>query len=139
MGDGIKCNPRKIIHFPCPEPCNTVDPLIAMHCGVLDSLDLGSSLQSLLLLLNSLHGLGAHDTTTPLSASLVVGLHVTILDGRDELGELSLVLSADFGDGEDSGGLRAGLVRRRFFWLGRKMHTFLWTTVPRRALPFTMA
>jgi len=40
-----------------------------------------------------------------LSASLIVRLHVTILDGRDELGELSLVLGADLGKGEDSGGL----------------------------------
>jgi hypothetical protein len=32
-------------------------------------------------------------------------LHVTVLDGRDELGELVLVLGADLGEGQDSGGL----------------------------------
>jgi len=32
-------------------------------------------------------------------------LHVAILDGRDELGELVLVLGADLSEGQDSGGL----------------------------------
>ena len=32
-------------------------------------------------------------------------LEVTVLDGGDELGELGLVLGADLGQGEDSGGL----------------------------------
>jgi hypothetical protein len=32
-------------------------------------------------------------------------LKVTVLDSGDELGELVLVLGADLGDGEDSGGL----------------------------------
>jgi hypothetical protein len=68
-------------------------------------LDLGSSLESLLLL-DDLHlSLGTHDTTTPVSAGLVVLLKVTILDSGDELGELSLVLGADLSDGEDSSGL----------------------------------
>lgn len=83
------------------------DPKIAMHCEGYKQigLDLGSSLKSLLLL-DDLHlSLGAHDTTTPLSAGLVVLLKVTVLDSRDELGELVLVLGADLGDGEDSGGL----------------------------------
>jgi hypothetical protein len=78
-----------------------------MHCEGYKqiSLDLGSSLKSLLLL-DDLHlSLRAHDTTTPLSAGLVVLLKVTVLDSRDELGELVLVLGADLGDGEDSGGL----------------------------------
>jgi hypothetical protein len=78
-----------------------------MHCEGYKQigLDLGSSLESLLLLLNPLLGLGAHDTTTPVSAGLVVLLKVTVLDSGDELGELVLVLGADLGDGEDSGGL----------------------------------
>jgi len=68
-------------------------------------LDLGSSLESLLLL-DDLHlSLGTHDTTTPLSAGLVVLLKVTVLDSRDELGELGLVLGTDLSDGEDSSGL----------------------------------
>jgi hypothetical protein len=37
-------------------------------------------------------------------------LHVAILDGRDELGELSLVLGADLSEGQDSGGLLNPLV-----------------------------
>jgi len=83
------------------------DPKIAMHCEGYKQigLDLGSSLKSLLLL-DDLHlSLGTHDTTTPLSAGLVVLLKVTVLDSGDELGELVLVLGADLGDGEDSGGL----------------------------------
>jgi hypothetical protein len=78
-----------------------------MHCEGYKqiSLDLGSSLKSLLLL-DDLHlSLRAHDTTTPLSAGLVVLLKVTVLDSGDELGKLVLVLGADLGDGEDSGGL----------------------------------
>lgn len=83
------------------------DPEIAMHCEGYKkiALDLGSSLKSLLLL-DDLHlSLGTHDTTTPLSAGLVVLLKVTVLDSGDELGELVLVLGADLGDGEDSSGL----------------------------------
>jgi hypothetical protein len=100
-------------------------------------LDLGSSLESLLLL-DDLHlSLGTHDTTTPLSAGLVVLLEVTILDSGDELGELVLVLGADLSDGEDSSGL--GLVRNRSDLTELVLLTFLWTTVPRRALPLTMA
>ena len=100
-------------------------------------LDLGSSLESLLLL-DDLHlSLGTHDTTTPLSAGLVVLLEVTILDSGDELGELVLVLGADLSDGEDSSGL--GLVRYRSDLIKLTLLTFLWTTVPRRALPLTMA
>jgi hypothetical protein len=78
-----------------------------MHCEGYKqiSLDLGSSLKSLLLL-DDLHlSLGTHDTTTPLSAGLLVLLKVTVLDSGDELGELGLVLGADLGDGEDSSGL----------------------------------
>jgi hypothetical protein len=36
---------------------------------------------------------------------LVVGLEVAVVDSGDELGELGLVLGADLGKGEDSGGL----------------------------------
>lgn len=64
-------------------------------------------------------------------------LKVTILDSGDELGELSLVLGADLGDGEDSSGLE--LVRYDSDLTILILLTFLWTTVPRRALPLTMA
>lgn len=69
-------------------------------------LDLEGSLQSLLLLLDSLLGLEAHDTTTPLLPRLLGLLEVVLLDGRDELGKLVLVLGPDLSDGENSGGLR---------------------------------
>lgn len=55
------------------------------------SLNLGGSLQSLLLLNGAHLGLGAHDATAPLFSALFVLLHEAILDGRDELGQLSLV------------------------------------------------
>lgn len=70
-----------------------------------DPLDLDSVLESLLALLDALLGLVAHDTTTPALASILVLLEVSLLDGRDELGELVLVLRADLGDGEDSSSL----------------------------------
>lgn len=76
-----------------------------MHKRVLHCLNLGGSLESLLLLQGAHLGLGAHDTTTPLSAGLLVLVHEAILDGGDELGQLSLVLGADLSEGEDSGGL----------------------------------
>lgn len=97
----------KFIHFlPCPEPLNTDDnPINPNATRVLESLNLGSSLKSLLLLHDAHLSLGAHDATTPLSADLVVLLQVAILDGRDELGQLVLVLGADLSEGEDGSGL----------------------------------
>ena len=65
-------------------------------------LDLDSALNSLPALLHTGVGLGTHDTTSPVTRGiLVVRLKVTIVNGRDELGQLSLVLSADLGKGED--------------------------------------
>ncbi len=69
------------------------------------SLDLDGGIEGLLALLDALLGLEAHDATTPLLAGILVLLDVALLDGRDELGELVLVLGADLGEGEDSGGL----------------------------------
>lgn len=69
------------------------------------NLDLDGVLESLLALGNLHLGLDAHDATTPLAASLLVLLDVALLDGRDELGELVLVLSADLGESEDGSGL----------------------------------
>lgn len=68
-------------------------------------LDLDSQLDSLLLLLQALLGLEAHDTTTPLLPRLLNLVQVVVLDGRDELGKLVLVLSPYLGDGENSSGL----------------------------------
>jgi len=77
-----------------------------MHQGwILDSLNLGGSLQSLLLLERAHLGLSAHDATTPLSPGLVVLVHEAILDGGNQLGQLVLVLGTNFGDGQDSGSL----------------------------------
>lgn len=76
-----------------------------MHDGYLDSLNLGGSLQSLLLLDNLHLSLLAHDTTTPLLPGLLMRLHETVLDSSDELGQLVLVLRAHLGHSQDSGGL----------------------------------
>jgi len=56
------------------------------------NLDLDSALEGLALLLSAGVSLGAHNTTTPVSLSLLVLVRVTFLDGLDELGELRLVL-----------------------------------------------
>src|SRR3569833_422719 len=45
-----------------------------------------------LLLLDALLGLVAHDTTAPSLARVLVLLHVTVLDRRDQLRQLALVL-----------------------------------------------
>ena len=70
-----------------------------------DRLDLDGQLHSAPLLLDALLGLLTHDATTPAAPGLVVLLDVALLDGRDELGELVLVLRSDFGNSEDSSGL----------------------------------
>jgi hypothetical protein len=71
-----------------------------------DHLDLDGALDSLPALGHASVGLSTHDTTTPVAGSLlVVRLEVAIVDGRDELGELGLVLGADLGKGEDSSSL----------------------------------
>ena len=69
------------------------------------SLHLDGGIDGLLALLDTLLGLEAHDATTPLLAGILVLLDVALLDGRDELGQLVLVLGADLGEGEDGGGL----------------------------------
>jgi len=68
-------------------------------------LNLEGSLLGLLALGNARLGLDAHDTTSPLLAGVLVLLKISLLDGRDELGQLVLVLGADLGQGEDSSGL----------------------------------
>ena len=73
------------------------------------SLNLDGRLDGLLALLDALLGLGAHDATTPLLAGVLVLLDVALLDGRDKLGQLVLVLGADLGDGENSGSLELAL------------------------------
>lgn len=69
------------------------------------SLNLDGGIESLTLLLDAGVGLGAHDTTTPVAAGVLVLVGVTLLDGGEELGELGLVLSAGLGQGENGGGL----------------------------------
>ena len=73
-------------------------------------LDLDLTLGTLLLLSVVGLSLGTHDTTTPVTLGLLVLLHVASLDGLDELGELVLVLLADLGESESSGGLAETLV-----------------------------
>lgn len=69
------------------------------------SLNLDSVLNGLALLLLAGIGLGTHDTTTPVAAGLLVLVSVALLDGREELGELGLVLGADLGQSQNGGGL----------------------------------
>ena len=71
-------------------------------------LDLDGAVQSLALLLRPGDGLLAHDASAPVTFGFLVLLRVAFLDGRDELGEFGLVLRADFGEGEDGGGLGYG-------------------------------
>ena len=68
-------------------------------------LDLDFTLGTLLLLALLGLGLGTHDTTAPVALALLGLVKVALLDGLDELGELTLVLAANLGDGESSGGL----------------------------------
>jgi len=68
-------------------------------------LDLDGGLDGLALLVLASDGLGTHDTTTPVTLGLLGLLHVSLFDGRNELGELRAVLRADLGDGEDGSGL----------------------------------
>ena len=71
-----------------------------------DRLDLDGALDSLPALGHASVGLGTHDTTSPVTGSiLVVGLEVAVVDSGDELGELGLVLGADLGESEDGSGL----------------------------------
>jgi hypothetical protein len=50
-------------------------------------------------------GLEAHESTTPGLASILVLVGVVGLDGRDQGGELGLVLGTGLGEGESGGGL----------------------------------
>jgi hypothetical protein len=75
-------------------------------------LDLDGALEGLGLLCGLGVGLSAHDATTPVTLGLLVLLHVALLDGLDELGKLRLVLGADLGDGDDSGGLKIVVSKR---------------------------
>ena len=112
---------------------------ITEECRNLDCLDLDGALEGLGLLCGLGLGLGTHDATTPVALGLLVLLGVTLLDGLDELGKLSLVLGANLGDGADGGGLVELLVQIACVRTLKFRHTFLWTTVPRRALPLMMA
>lgn len=68
-------------------------------------LDLDGALNGLALLLLAGNGLGAHDTTTPLTTLLLVLVAVALLDGSHQLGELGLVLVAHLSDGQHGGSL----------------------------------
>lgn len=69
-------------------------------------LNLDGRLDSLALLLGALVRLVTHDATTPGAACSLGVDHVSILDGGHQLGQLRLVLGADFSDGQDSSGLK---------------------------------
>lgn len=83
---------------------------IREDCQDLSCLDLDGRLEGLGLLCGLGLGLGTHDATTPVALGLLVLVHVALLDGLDELGELRLVLGADLSDGADGGSLKGLLV-----------------------------
>ena len=70
-------------------------------------LDLDGGFNSLALLLLAIIGLGTHDTTTPVTALVLVLVGVSLLDSGDELGELRVVLRANLGQSNNSSGLTA--------------------------------
>lgn len=74
------------------------------------ALNADSGLNGLALLLLAGNGLGTHDTTTPVAAGVLVLVGVALLDGGEELGELSLVLGAGLSESENGGGLDDELV-----------------------------
>ena len=67
-----------------------------------EHLDLDRALKSLPLLLLAGVGLEAHDTATPVSPTLLVLVGVALLDGRDKLGQLRLILRLDLSQSKDS-------------------------------------
>jgi hypothetical protein len=69
------------------------------------NLDLDSALKSLALLLSACNSLSTHDTTTPVSLRFFVLLTITLLDGLDQLGQLSLVLRSNLGQSKNSSSL----------------------------------
>jgi hypothetical protein len=97
---GFGITVRRKATTPCPSQ-------VPMHPSSHKILDLDGLLESLLALLDAGRGLDTHDTTTPPLAGILVLLKVSLLNGGDKLGELGLVLGADLGNGEDSGGLAA--------------------------------
>lgn len=81
-----------------------VEPVGWIEASV-TGLDLDGALDGLALLLLAGDGLGTHDTTTPVTAGLLVLVGVALLDGGNKLGEVALVLLAYLGDCEDGRGL----------------------------------
>lgn len=69
------------------------------------NLDLDGVVKSLALLLSSCIGLSTHNTTTPVSLSLLVLLGVTLLDSLNQLGKLSLVLRSNLGQSNNGSSL----------------------------------
>lgn len=73
--------------------------------SLLNHLDLDGRVKSLLLLGLLGNSLSTHDTTTPVSAVLLILGSVALVDGRNELAELILVLGLDLSQSDSSGGL----------------------------------
>lgn len=96
----LLCQYEKLFLVP-----HRVTPKAQSTLSVLMHLDLDGSLKSLALLGLLGDSLGSHDSTTPVTLGLFGLLHVSLLDGGDELGELRVVLRADLGEGEDGSGL----------------------------------
>lgn len=61
-------------------------------------LDLDGTLDGLPLLLSACLGLDTHDTTSPVSAALLVLAGEALVDGADQLAQLRLVLALDLSE-----------------------------------------
>jgi hypothetical protein len=94
-----------VLHNAKPATCRDTPIPPSLHV-ITVHLDLDSTLESLPPLLHASVRLSTHDTTTPVANGVLVLLQVTVIDGRDELGELALVLGADLGQSKNSGSLR---------------------------------
>jgi len=68
-------------------------------------LDLDSTLQRLPLLLLSSDGLGAHNTTTPMSSVFLILVAEAVIDRADQLAQFVLVLLLDFSQSNNSSSL----------------------------------
>ena len=81
------------------------DPQSKQTDYLADRLDLDLLVRPLLLLPLVGLRLCTHDTTAPVTPVLLVLVQVALFDGRNNLGELVLVLAANLSDGERSGSL----------------------------------
>lgn len=111
-----------VLHNAKPATCRDTPISPSLH-AITVHLDLDSALEGLPPLLHASVRLGTHNATTPVADSVLVLLEVTVVDGRDELGELALVLGADLRQSKNGSGLKMsvavllnGVCTEHTFW-----------------------